>query len=149
MRRTSSFGEVGELAPLENELDGLLQDAAQFTSESRFLRGDLRAKLMGSGWVAEIPLGDSNLRLGYKKGDVGLCIQLGNVCRFHSDLLKFAYLFKAGVISFGMFVVPSDEYSKALGSNHASFSKCERDLELFQEVIGMPILLMDIDGGSI
>lgn len=147
MRRTSSFGDVGSLTDLEQKLEKILQSGSQFSSESRFLREDLRDKLTEEGWVAEIRLGDSNLRLGYKKGDVGLCIQLGNVCRFHSDLLKLAYLFREGVVSKGILVVPSDEYSRELGSNHASFSKCERDIELFQAVIGMPILLMEIDGG--
>jgi hypothetical protein len=148
MRRISSFGDIAETAQLEQELDDLLENAAQFTSESRFLREELRERLLDDGWVSEIRLGNSNLRLGYKRGEIGLCIQLGNVCRFHSDLLKFAYLYRAGVISSGVFVVPSDDYSRELGSNHASFSKCERDIELFQEVVGMPILLMDIDGGA-
>ena len=146
-RRTRFFGEVEPLLHLEKELDHLLAIKNKYSDETRFIREGWKELLADDGWVAEFRLGDSNLRLGYKRDRTGLCIQLGNVCRFHSDLLKLSYLKQQNSVDHAVIVVPSDTYSKELGSNHASFSKCERDLELFIDVLAMPILLMEVDGG--
>jgi hypothetical protein len=146
-RKTRIFGEVKPFLELEQELDQLLEIKNKYSDETRFLREGWKESLTDVGWVPEFRLGDSNLRLGYKRDRSGLCIQLGNVCRFHSDLLKLSYLGQRKSIDHAVIVVPSDAYSKELGSNHASYSKCERDLELFIDVLGMPILLMEVDGG--
>jgi hypothetical protein len=146
MRNSRVFGNGEMLANLESDVETILSSAKNFTNDTRYMREELKELLTESGWVPDFRIGESNLRLGYKRGDAGLCVQLGNVARFHSDLLKLSFLGKSQTISHGVIVVPSDDFSKYLGSNHASYSKCERDIELFMDIIAIPILLMEIEG---
>lgn len=139
-----TFPEVG----LQEELVSCFSSEGLFSSDTRHIRAEWGERLQAQGWVPDVNIGQSNLRLSYKRGKVGLAIQLGNVCRFHSDLLKFAYLAKEGTIDACVLAVPSDRYSKELGSNHASMSKCERDLVLFHSIVGVPILLWEVDDGG-
>jgi hypothetical protein len=146
MRKSRVFGSGETFANLESDVEAVLSGAKNFTNDTRYMREELKELFIESGWVPDFRIGESNLRIGYKRGDSGLCIQLGNVARFHSDLLKIALLGKSKTITHGVIVVPTDDFSKYLGSNHASYSKCERDIELFMDVIAIPILLMEIEG---
>jgi hypothetical protein len=57
-------------------------------------------------------------------------------------LLKLQALFAAGRIEDSVIVVPDENLSRDLGSNHASFDRLEREFELFSEVINVPALLV-------
>ena len=141
------FGGKHPEAELHEELAACFYSHGLYSSDTRFIRAEWGERLKVQGWVPDLKVGQSNLKLGYKRGKVGLAIQLGNVARFHSDLLKFATLVHDGTIDACVLAVPSDSYSKELGSNHASYSKCERDLNLFHPILGAPILLMEVEGG--
>lgn len=147
MTNHSYFGDWSGSEPFVEELLGIFNRDSLYATDSRNMREEWRDALTELGWVPEVRLGQSNLRLGYKKVDTGLCIQLGNVCRFHSDLLKLGWMSRNSGLTRGVIVVPSDEFSRRLGSNHASFSKAERDVEMFLQVVSLPILIIEVDGG--
>jgi len=141
------FGEgVVSTSTLDGIL-GILNETEIFSNDTRYIRDTWAQQLEGDGWVKDYFLGGTNMRIPFKRGKIGLCIQLGNVARFHSDLLKLGYLFEAKEIDYAVVVVPSDDYSKSLGSNHASFSRCERDLEAFGKLISVPVLLIEVNRG--
>ena len=72
-------------------------------------------------------------------------MQLGNTCRVNSDMLKLETLFKLGRIDAAALVVPTDAYSKFLGSNHASVGNAERDLTVFGVAITVPIAVVGVE----
>ena len=85
------------------------------------------------------------LTIGYKKGEVGLCTQLGNAARVYADLLKLQTVFNLGLIELGVLVVPSDSYSSYLGTNHAGFSRADRDIKALEATLTMPLVLIEVD----
>lgn len=97
------------------------------------------------GWTSRVPVLGSNLTVSFLKDSTAVCVQLGNVARTYADLLKLQALFAAGRIVDSVVVVPVEELSRDLGSNHASFDRLERELELFSSVIDVPMLLVGAD----
>ncbi|MGV8084317.1 MAG: BglII/BstYI family type II restriction endonuclease [Coriobacteriia bacterium] len=97
------------------------------------------------GWIGPIQVLESNLTVSFVRDSVAVCIQLGNVARTYADLLKLEAMFRDGRIDASVIVVPDDALSRDLGSNHASFERLEREIELFSKVIHVPILLIGTD----
>jgi hypothetical protein len=114
-------------------------------SNSRLLRKYWEEALLGDGWIKGLFLEQSRLSIGYAKGDTGMCIQLGNTSRVYADLLKLETLFRQGKISQAALVVPSAAYSAALGTNYASFTRAEQDINSLKPTISVPIVLISID----
>ena len=109
------------------------------------MRKHWRLELLAEGWATEFRFSMGALTIGYKKGDVGLCTQLGNAARVYADLLKLQTAFKLGLIKLGVLVVPSDAYSSYLGTNHAGFSRADRDVKALEATLTMPLVLMEVD----
>lgn len=138
---TSSF-EVSSLA--ESIID-LLLPLPSGARTSRQMRLYWEDSLLSDGWVKGLAVGNSRLSIGYARGDIGMCIQLGNTSRVYADLLKLETLFRLGVIHQAVLVVPSDEYSASLGTNYANFSRAEQDIKSLTPTISVPIVLISID----
>jgi hypothetical protein len=114
-------------------------------SNSRMLRKHWEESLLSDGWVKGLFLERSRLSIGYARGDIGMCIQLGNTSRVYADLLKLETLFRQGKIARAALVVPSAEYSSALGTNYASVTRAEQDINSLKPTISVPIVLISID----
>jgi hypothetical protein len=113
---------------------------------SRDLRATWRLRFAADGWALNYPLGSSNLTVPFLKNEVGVCIQLGNVCRVYADLIKLRSLSIEGKISCGVLAVPSFDFSQQLGSNHADYARLERDLDVLYPAIELPLLVIAVDG---
>ncbi|AEG58669.1 BglII/BstYI family type II restriction endonuclease [Desulforamulus ruminis] len=99
--------------------------------------------LKHNGWPKDILLDDqSKITITSKLNEVGLCVQLGNVSRVYYDLLKLQALFTKGFISSGIIVVPILQAAKALGSNLASYERLVKELNIFNQVITMPLVVI-------
>lgn len=118
------------------ELLSPLPSASESSREIRKIWGD---RFASAGWIANYLLPNSRQSISLWKDSVGLCIQLGNTCRASTDLLKLETLFRLGKIRHGCLVVPSNPYSKYLGTNHASFATATRDLSTFAAAISVPL----------
>lgn len=112
---------------------------------TRNLRKMWEEKLIQYGWAEGPVIPDTLMRISYLKPPFGLCVQTGNVCRVHSDILKLEAMFNYGMLSAGFIAVPDDEWAKELGSNHASFSKTDRDLFSLRSAITVPLRLIIIN----
>lgn len=117
----------------------LLSPALSASEPSQQIRKIWGDSFASAGWVAGYLLPNSRQSISFWKDSVGLCIQLGNTCRASTDLLKLETLFRLGKIRHGCLVVPSEPYSKYLGSNYASFATATRDLSTFAAAISVPL----------
>jgi hypothetical protein len=138
----NSVSEVKELAV---SLVGTLLPVPGEASNSRLMRKFWEESLLSDGWVKGLSVGGSRLSIGYAKGHVGLCIQLGNTSRVYADLLKLETLFRLGKINQAILVVPSAAYSHSLGTNYANFDRAEQDINSLKVTISVPIVLISID----
>lgn len=111
----------------------------------REARTRISRSFASNGWTSRAPVLGSNLTVSFLKDSTAVCVQLGNVARTYADLLKLQALFAAGRIVDSVVIVPVEELSRDLGSNHASFDRLERELELFSSVIDVPMLLVGTD----
>jgi hypothetical protein len=147
----------GVLSPKESweqerlELETIFSTPIFGNPSTKYMRKVWDEKLKSFGWQAGGAIPESKLLISYSRPPFGLCVQTGNVCRVHSDLLKLEALYKFGLLSAGFLAIPDDRWSKHLGSNHASYSKTERDLHSFRSVVTVPIFLIRItidEGGA-
>jgi hypothetical protein len=109
------------------------------------IRQEWADRLGTDGWVSNYLLPNSRMHVSFWRSGFGLCVQLGNTCRANSDMLKLETLFKLGRIDAAALVVPTDSYSKFLGSNHASVGTAERDLTVFDVTITLPIAVVGVE----
>lgn len=96
------------------------------------------------GWSDEIDLDiRSNISITSEKLGTGLCLQTGNVSRTYADMLKLQALFIQGNISAGIIIVPTKDCAQNYClSNSATYERLRRELEIFNQVITLPIVLI-------
>ncbi|MDZ4178335.1 MAG: BglII/BstYI family type II restriction endonuclease [Coriobacteriia bacterium] len=139
-----SFGlEIEREAQLLSEIRTLLESAGP-SDGPRHIRQVWKRSFEQLGWAGDVPVRGSNLTVGYIREDVAVCIQLGNVARTYADMLKLQALFASDRIEVGVIVVPSDKWARELGSNHACFTRLEREIALFADVINLPLLVVGV-----
>jgi len=109
------------------------------------LRANWDRKFLADGWAKNPHLPNSNLSISYMMDDVGVCVQLGNICRLYADLLKLETLYKLDRIKLGILVVPSDGYAESLGSNYTALSRSLRDVKTLESAISVPLLFISVD----
>lgn len=131
---------------LASEIFDTLSTWPETYESTRELRNQWRLNFAEAGWVISPSIGDSSLTISYLREKLGVCVQLGNVSRVYADLLKLRTLFVSKKITHGVIIVPSNEFSKALGSNHANFLRLERDLDVMYEAIAIPLLVLAVNG---
>lgn len=102
---------------------------------------------MSDGWAKNVKIAGSNLSVSFLRESIAVCVQLGNVSRTYADLLKMQTLIASGRVGIAVEVVPAIGASKLMGSNHASFERLIRDLELFKHTIVGPILVVGLENG--
>lgn len=138
--------EIAAAEEVASEMENLLLPLPPRPYTSRELRSTWQTRFAEEGWVMDYSLGNTNLTIPYFKDKVGVCIQLGNVCRVYADLIKLRSLFLMEKITCGVITVPSIQFSKQLGSNHADYARLDRDLEVLYRAIELPLLVLAVDG---
>ena len=107
------------------------------------IRMHVDSEFMKEGWARDVKL-DQNLGLKVfaQKDDLAFQLQTGNMSRAAYDLLKFQYLFQSNRIESAALAVPTVEAARTLGANIANADRIMRELQLFDRVISVPILLI-------
>jgi hypothetical protein len=109
------------------------------------VRDAILQDLQTLGWSGKFRLdAHSNISLTSSFGENVLCFQTGNMSRFYADLLKLQYVFSKGNAKCAIYIVFSKEAAKTVGSNLAHFDRLVRELQLFGQIITMPILVIGI-----
>jgi hypothetical protein len=109
-------------------------------------REDILKTLRGKhGWSDETILSpDAKISITSRKGEIGLCVQTGNMGRFYADLLKLEYLFKEGMIQAAVYVLPMKDLAKQWGENIAYFERFTKEVKIFSKIINTPLLIIGI-----
>ncbi|CAN7509529.1 hypothetical protein LJR290_003452 [Variovorax sp. LjRoot290] len=98
------------------------------------------------GWSGEVQVSkDSDMTITSGKGDVGLCLQTGNVARIYADIIKLQVLYFNNAISSAAIVVPSPEVARIIGKNLAQAKRLERELEIFKKAYHVPTLVYALE----
>jgi hypothetical protein len=114
------------------------------TSEIRNKIIDL---LASQGWSNRVRVAiDTQITITSKFENVGLCLQFGNMARFYADLLKLQLMYVNETIDSAIYILPLKEYSTKLGSNIANFDRFTAELNVFQKIINVPIMVLGIEG---
>jgi hypothetical protein len=74
--------------------------------------------------------------------DLAFQLQTGNMSRAPYDLLKLQYLFQSKKIQAAGIALPTREAAKIIGDNIANAERVIKELELFDRVITVPILVV-------
>ncbi|WP_127589973.1 BglII/BstYI family type II restriction endonuclease [Paenibacillus lautus] len=105
-----------------------------------------RDELTNAGWSGPAKVSiDSNLSVFSLKADLAFQVQLGNISRCAYDLLKIQYLYQSGKINAAALVLPTNEASKKIGTSSANASRIWNEVQIFNRVITVPILILAIE----
>lgn len=107
------------------------------------IRSHVFSELQKEGWALKVPL-DQNvgLTVSATSEDMAFQLQTGNMSRAPYDLLKLQYLFQSERIEMAALAVPTNACAKKIGSNLAYYERISKELNLFDRVITVPILLI-------
>lgn len=109
------------------------------------IRGYFKKYLLLNGWSEKIKVEEtSNMTVPAMKNKIGLGFQTGNVARFHSDMLKFQHLYKQGRIDYLIYVVPENNLATNINTNTANYERVIKELNIFGEIINLPVVVLGI-----
>jgi len=95
------------------------------------------------GWAWNVKISNNTLlSITALKDDLAFQLQTGNISRAPYDLLKLQYLFQCSKIECAALAVPTKEAAQKIGSNIANADRIWNELQLFDRVITVPILLI-------
>ncbi|MBN9091123.1 MAG: hypothetical protein J0J01_29760 [Reyranella sp.] len=110
------------------------------------VRDAFLSSLKAHGWSGEFQVSvASDMTITSLKGQVGLCLQTGNMARMYADLIKLQTLYLDGAITSAIFVVPSRPMAVKLGSNVAEANRLERELKIFTKAYHVPTLVYALE----
>jgi len=107
------------------------------------IRDHVESEFLNEGWALKVNLDQGlGLKVFAEKDDLAFQLQTGNMSRAPYDLLKLQYLFQSGRIEAAAIGLPSKKAAKAIGDNIANAERVIRELQLFDRVITVPILVV-------
>jgi hypothetical protein len=107
------------------------------------IRDHVEGELQSEGWALDVRLThDKQLSVTAMKEDMAFQLQTGNMSRAPYDLLKLQYLFQAEKIECAGLAIPTRGAAKKIGDNLANADRIWDELQLFDRVITVPILLI-------
>jgi hypothetical protein len=108
------------------------------------IRDHVRRELTNEGWSEELLIAPNfaGATVFSQKDDLAIQLQTGNVSRVFYDLLKLQYLFNRNKIEAAALAVPTRDGAGNLGSNIANFERLCGELQLYDRIITVPILVI-------
>lgn len=140
----------GNIEWKKRELDEWLTDAfnapaiALESHATAAIRSHIRSELTKEGWSEELYIAkdQAGATIFSQKDDLAIQLQTGNVSRVFYDLLKLQYLFSRNKIEAAALAVPTRSGASQLGSNIANFERLCGELQLYDRIITVPILVI-------
>lgn len=116
------------------------------TEKINILKKSLLEVFSNHGFITDINLKNSKLRVNGIKEKTGLAIQTGNVARFYADMLKLQWLYKEKKINNAIYVCLSKESEKeSYSGNIIHIDRALREINFFDKIIDIPILFISLD----
>lgn len=110
------------------------------------LRDAILHEILATGWSSNVKVDyRSKITITAMHSEIGLCLQTGNMARFYADLLKLQLLFSKGRIRRAVYILPTKRSAKVLGANTAQFERLVDELDIFAEVISVPMLVVGFE----
>ncbi len=107
------------------------------------IRGHVEAEFLNEGWALNVDLDQGyKLKVFAQKDDVAFQLQTGNMSRAPYDLLKMQYLFQSQRIEAAALALPTKRAANLIGDNIANAERVINELQLFDRVITVPILVI-------
>jgi hypothetical protein len=107
------------------------------------IRTYVQKELEKEGWALNVKI-DQNLGLTVSaiRADLAFQLQTGNMSRAPYDLLKLQHLYVSQRIEAAALAVPVKDAAVKIGSNVANAERLCNELQLFDRIITVPILVV-------
>lgn len=107
------------------------------------IREHVEAEFLSEGWAMKVDIDQRHrLKVFAQKDDLAFQLQTGNMSRAPYDLLKMQYLFQSKRIEAAALALPTKRAAKLIGDNIANAERVIDELQLFDRVITVPILVI-------
>ncbi len=107
------------------------------------IREHVETEFLNDGWALNVNLDQGlGLKVFAEKEDLAFQLQTGNMSRAPYDLLKLQYLYQSHRIKGAALALPTKQAAGIIGDNIAHAERVIRELELFDRVINVPILVI-------
>ena len=107
------------------------------------IREHVKSEFQRSGWALRVKIDqDLGLSVFAVKDDLGFHLQTGNISRAAYDLLKLQHLYQSGRIEAASLALPTRDCAEKLGSNVAHADRVVSELQLFNRMVTVPILVV-------
>jgi len=107
----------------------------------------IETAFQAKGWevgpriISESP---SRLQSDFKKGEIQVEVQFGNMARWYTDVFKFLLSYSSGDIEIGVLVVPMQATAKQIDENVVYYERVVRELPHAKMGITLPIWIIGI-----
>lgn len=107
------------------------------------IRKHVESEFLKEGWALNVHIDRAHgLSVFAMQDDLAFQLQTGNMSRAPYDLLKLQYQFQSKKIQAAGIALPTREAAKTIGDNIANAERVIKELELFDRVITVPILVV-------
>ena len=110
---------------------------------TRTIRAHVSRELERDGWAFGVSVdAEIELKVFARKGDLAFQLQTGNISRYAYDVLKLQHLYQKREIESAVLAVPNREASRKLGDNVASADRIWGELDVFDRIVTLPIIVI-------
>jgi hypothetical protein len=107
------------------------------------IRSYVQKELEKEGWALNVKIDQSlGLTVSAMRADLAFQLQTGNMSRAPYDLLKLQHLYESQRIEAAALAIPIKEAADKIGSNVANAERLCNELQLFNRIITVPILVL-------
>lgn len=122
-----------------------------FTTDQLAMNKYFEEEFKKKGWEVSpeiVPENTTKLYADFRKEEVQIEIQFGNMARWYGDIFKFQLAYSIELIEVGVSCVPTLKFAKTIDENIAYFERICRELPHAKMSITLPILVIGMDEGE-
>jgi len=132
------------LHPLQWELQRL--EVTRTKRGSSEITDAIQKVLSSNGWSGRTRVHpDSPITITSINENVGLCLQFANMYMFSADLLKLEVMYERKIIDSAIYILPVLDLARELGSNMVNFERFTQELDIYKNIIKIPIMVIGIE----
>ena len=107
------------------------------------IRDHVKGELEANGWAFNVRI-DAAVELSVfaRRHDLAFQLQTGNISRYAYDLLKLQHLYAKREIETAILAVPTKAAALKMGSNIAHAERIWAELNIFDRLITLPMMLI-------
>jgi len=107
------------------------------------IRQHVKAELEKEGWAFNVRVDpEADLTVFARNGDLVVQLQTGNISRYAYDILKIQHLYSKKEIEAAALAIPTKDAAQAIGSNIANAERIWNELNIFNRVITVPLMII-------